>query len=89
MTERPADLHRELLLRVGAGDVPPAPGLAASAYRPVERGGAAALDVWREELHLGRPLPTLPLWLRGGLCVPVELEVAYERTCREQRVPAA
>ena len=90
VTERPADLHRDLLIRLGAGDVGPGPPLSASAYRPVERSGAAALDVWREPLGLGRPLPTLPLWLRGGLCLPVELEATYERTCSEQRVrPAA
>ena len=44
-------------------------------------------------LPVGRrhqPLPTLPLWLRGGLCLPVELEATYTRTCVEQRVqPAA
>jgi hypothetical protein len=33
---------------------------------------------------------TTPLWLRGGLCLPVELEATYERTCIEQRIqPAA
>jgi hypothetical protein len=90
VTERPADLHRELLGRLGVAD--PGPGLAlfGAAYRPVERDGAAALDVWREPIAVGQPLPTLPLWLRGGLCLPVELEATYLRTCVEQRVqPAA
>ena len=74
----------------GAGDPGPGPSLSGSAYRPVERNGAAALDVWREPLAVGQRLPTLPLWLRGGLCLPVELEATYERTCVEQRVqPAA
>jgi hypothetical protein len=46
--------------------------------------------VWHEPLAVGRPLPTLPLWLTGGLCLPVELGATYERTCVEQRVqPAA
>ena len=90
VTERPADLHRELLARLGSGDVGPGPPLSASAYRPVERDGAAVVEVWREPLAVGRALPTLPLWLRGGLCLPVELELTYERTCSEQRVrPAA
>ena len=90
VTERVGDLHRDLLARLGAGDAAPGPLLFASAYRPVERGGRATLDVWRESLELGRPLPTLPLWLRGGFCLPVELEATYERTCLEQRVrPAA
>ena len=90
VTERPADFHRDLVLRLGAGDPGPGPALSGSAYRPVEREGAGALDVWREPLAVGQRLPTLPLWLRGGLCLPVELEATYERTCVEQRVqPAA
>jgi hypothetical protein len=90
VTERPADLHRELLTRLGAVDPGPGPALYGAAYRPVERDGAAALDIWREPAEVGRPLPTLPLWLRGGLCLPVELEATYTRTCVEQRVqPAA
>ena len=84
-----ADLHRELLARVGAGDVPGGPPLFAAAYRPVERAGATALDVWLEPPTVGQPLATLPLWLRGGLCLPVELEATYERTCVEQRVRTA
>ena len=44
------------------------------------------LDVWHSPLSLGLPMPTLPLWLRGGLCLPVELEATYSRTCSEQRV---
>ena len=38
---------------------------------------------------LGGTLPTLPLWLRGGLCLPLDLEASYERTVREQRVRIA
>jgi hypothetical protein len=90
VTDRSGDLHRELLARVGAGDAGPGPSLSGSAYRPVDRNGAPALDVWREPLVVGQRLPTLPLWLRGGLCLPVELEATYQRTCVEQRVqPAA
>jgi hypothetical protein len=90
VTERPADLHRELLVRLGIPDPGPGPALSGSAFRPVEREGKSLLDVWQEALALGQPLPTLPLWLRGGLCLPVELEATYERTCIEQRIqPAA
>jgi hypothetical protein len=89
VTDRSADLHRELLMRVGAGDPGPGPSLSVSAYRPVERQDSAVVDIWREPLALGQRLPTLPLWLRGGLCLPLDLEVTYERTCVEQRVPPA
>ena len=90
VTERSADLHRELLVRLGVSDPGEGPVLSGSAYRPVERDGTRWLDVWREPIAVGQRLPTLPLWLRGGLCLPVELEATYERTCIEQRIqPAA
>ena len=85
VTERSADFHRELLARLGATGDAPGP-LFATAYRPVERDGVSTLDVWVEPVALGPPLPTMPLWLRGGLCLPVELEATYERTCTEQRL---
>jgi hypothetical protein len=89
VTGRSADLHADLLTRLGATASAGA-GLFAAAYRPVERDGATVLDIWREPVAVGRPLPTVPLWLRGGLCLPVELEAAYTRTCVEQKVlPAA
>jgi len=46
------------------------------------------LEVWHEALRLGGPLPTLPLWLRGGFQLPIDLEATYERTCQKLRVPA-
>ena len=90
VTERAADLHRELLVRLGLADPGPGPVLSGSAFHPVERDGMTVLDVWREPIAVGQLLPTLPLWLHGGPCLPVELEATYERTCIEQRVqPAA
>jgi hypothetical protein len=86
VTSRRADLHALLLARLGASDASAGGGLYAAAYRPVERDGEPQLDIWREALTLGQPLPTLSLWLRGGLCLPVELESTYERTCREHRL---
>jgi hypothetical protein len=90
VTERSADFHRELLLRLGVADPGAGTVLSGSAYRCVERDGVNVLDMWREPIEVGHALPTLPLWLRGGLCLPVELEATYQRTCIEQRVqPAA
>jgi hypothetical protein len=89
VTERRADLHRELLARIAA-DAAAGPDveLYASAYRPVNRGQQVAVEVWHSALALGGALPTLPLWLRGGVLLPVELEATYERTIQEMRVPA-
>jgi hypothetical protein len=88
VTERKANLHQELVARVGEAPAPPfGSELYAVAYRPVTRAGKTTLDLWQETLSIGGLLPTLPLWLRGGLCLPVNLEASYERTCEEQRVP--
>jgi hypothetical protein len=87
VTERGGNLHAALLDRLGVASESPfdAP-LYATAFRPNGHNGQPQLDVWQEVLAIGLPLPTLPLFLRGGVSVPVELEATYERTCREQRV---
>lgn len=86
VTERAANLHNELLVRLTDSSVLPLPAhLYATAYRVVNRD-ETALDIWQETLALGQPLPTLPLWLRGDLCLPVELHSTYERTCLDLRI---
>jgi hypothetical protein len=62
------------------------PDLYAASYRPLEQKEQAELSVWQEALVVGQPLPKMPLWLRNGLCMPVELEETYEQTCRELRL---
>src|SRR5215213_9257990 len=87
VTDRAGNLHRQLLERI----ISPAPSsltsaLYGAAYRPVERAGQPHLDVWEEGLGVGGSLPTMPLWLRGELCLPVDFNSTYDRTCREQRI---
>ena len=43
-------------------------------------------DFWRKPLKLGRPLPTLPLWLTEEFSIPLDLEASYEDTCRLLRI---
>ena len=62
--------------------------LYAVSYRPVQRAGQPSLDMWQTAVEVGRSLPTMPLWLRGNLCFPVDLNATYARTCREQRIMA-
>ncbi|NUQ64447.1 MAG: DUF4058 domain-containing protein [Pirellulales bacterium] len=87
VTQRLANLHDELLARVGEPVASGLSGLYAAAYRPVERGGEPRLDIWQESLAVGQPPPVLPLWLRGGLCVPVDLAAAYARASQDVRLP--
>jgi hypothetical protein len=44
--------------------------------------------MWQAAVAVGDPLPTLPLWLRGNLCLPIDLDATYHRTCHEQRIMA-
>lgn len=87
VTSRGGNLHDDLLALLPESAAEPlGADLYAVAYRPVDREGRPSLDIWRELLAIGAPLPTLPLWLPGELCMPVELGPTYERTCREQRI---
>jgi hypothetical protein len=87
VTSRRANLHQELLLRLGnAASNAVDAELYAASYRPLQLEGQTKLEIWPETLAVGRRLPTLPLWLRGGLCLPVDLEATYQRTCQEQRI---
>jgi hypothetical protein len=56
--------------------------LYAVAYRVGVADKQTQLEAWPEALALGAPLPTMPLWLTPSLCVPLELEVAYQAACR-------
>src|SRR5262249_18042792 len=87
VTERKGSLHNELIARLAPAEASPlAADPYAVAYQPVQRAGEPKLDIWPEVLAIGRPLPTLPLGLRGGPCLPVDLEATYEETCRKQRI---
>ena len=90
VTDGAANLHAELLSRFGAGERGGIRGdLYAAAYRPVERDDQTSLDIWRDELRLGQHLPTMPLWLRGAICLPVDLAGTYQRTCEKLRIEKA
>lgn len=60
--------------------------LYAAAYRPAWRDGRDEIDIWRSRLEAGKPLPELPLALRGDLVIPVDFESTYEEACRRRRL---
>jgi hypothetical protein len=88
VTDRRSNLHREILERLHPGSPSLNADLYAAAYRTVSWNDQPNLEVWEERLEVGSSLLILPLWLRGGLSIPVDLDGTYERTCREQRIPA-
>ncbi len=58
----------------------------ACACRWIPRGRKHVLETWSHILHLGQPLPTLPIWLTENLAIPLELESSYEQTCQALRI---
>lgn len=88
VTDPGANLHNELMGRMGPGGKLLESELYAVSYRPCYRNGVPGMDVCDYTLQLGAPLPTLSLWLPREICLQVDLEETYTRTCQEQRVPA-
>ena len=92
VTARSANLHRELADVLEIKGRPArwesSTGLYAVAYRAVTVQKRPRVEVWPEELALGRLLPTMPLWLALDLCLPLGLEASYTATCRSLRIPA-
>jgi Protein of unknown function (DUF4058) len=81
VTERHANLHNELMRAIGGA----APQLMAdsptyvSGYRPVHRRktGTNEIEVWPYPAVVGQLIPAVPLGLRGGPVVLLDLEATY------------
>jgi hypothetical protein len=89
VTTRHANLHDELVELLGHADgfrFPTPTPLYATAYRPVHRQERNEIDLWREPLALGQPLPTLPLAVRGLASLPVDLEGTYMEARKRVRI---
>jgi Protein of unknown function (DUF4058) len=90
VSTRTSNLYVELIDLLGQSDLPELEGasdLYAVACRVARLNEIWQLEVWAHPLAIGRPLPTLPLWLADDFAVPLELEVSYEETCRNLRIP--
>jgi hypothetical protein len=81
-----ANLHNELMERLRLETEPLATDLYAIAYRVTEIDQAFHLEFWQETCEIGMSLPILPLYLKGGLCLPINLESTYQATCVRQRI---
>jgi hypothetical protein len=91
VTSRSGNLHSELLQLLEVAD--DASGLGASdlyatAFRTVPTA-TAQLHYWTERLSVGAVLPTMPLWIAPELCVPLDLDKAYQVVCASSRIDAA
>lgn len=89
VTARHANLHDELMALLGHGNgvaFPTPTPLYATAYRPAHRQERNEIDLWRQSLALGQPLPMLPLAVRGLGCLPIDLEATYQEARQRGRI---
>lgn len=89
VTSRRANLHRLLLERLDHNVSAIDSELYATAYRPTngDEAGAGQLRIWEEPLELGKPLPEMPLNLRVGPTMKVDLDATYLETVQQLRIP--
>lgn len=83
VTTRTPNLYAELLDFLGLSD--PRIGtepLYSTACRMTKQADEWRLETWAQNLSLGEPLPTMPLWLADDFAIPLELEKSYEESCR-------
>lgn len=90
VTTRHADMNAEVLaaLEVESPDAAPV-GRAAVSYRSVGREATGQLQVWPFALEVGKPLPTVPLWLNGEIAVQLDLEASHTAACADLRIGQA
>jgi hypothetical protein len=89
VTNETGNMHNELVELLGVGErfwIPDEP-LFAVAYRPIRQPDNERIDVWPAPLEIGKPLPTLPLTLDKGICLPLDLETSYVEACQRSRLP--
>ncbi|OAI40752.1 hypothetical protein AYO40_04400 [Planctomycetaceae bacterium SCGC AG-212-D15] len=90
VSSRHANLHDtliDLLQQPESFRFPDAPFLYATAYRPARREpGGDQIDIWQAPLTVGHTLPTMPLALRGGPTLPLDLETSYSEARENSRL---
>jgi hypothetical protein len=90
VTTRGFNLYCDLLAlfdRTDPAFTPHPPSIYAVTCRCRKGGQSSKLDLWAYPLAIGKPLPTLPIWLAEDLSVLLDLEASYEETCRVLRIP--
>jgi hypothetical protein len=91
ITTRQGNLHNDLakLLGLDSSLQLSMRSLYAVAYRPLRREKGEEIDCWPFALHLGEPLPEVPLSLGAELCLRVDLEASYQDACQRRKIAEA
>jgi hypothetical protein len=83
------NLHNEMIRLMGLGEpflLEGDPPIYAAGYQPVGADDQGRIVAWPHLLEVGEPLPTVPLYLRGTGCIPLDLEGTYMDTRRLVRL---
>ena len=84
VTDRQFNLHDELIRLMRQDDAfrfPTEASIYTAAYRPIRNVAEQdQIEVRPAPLFVGRPLPTMPLALRNGPVIPVDLDTTYTAT---------
>jgi len=59
------------------------PPIYAASCRWPTNGSRARLEAWSHALVVGKPLPTLPIWLSRELSVSLNVDQSYEQACHD------
>lgn len=86
VTNRLANLHADLLRRIGEPNGIEHGQLSVTTYHPTGRDEQPVLDIWYRNLEIGQPLPEMPLFLKHGPCLQVDLAETYQQTCEQLRL---
>jgi len=87
VTDKHFNLHNDLMDHIGHPTRHMAETVYVTAYRTTGKNGGGQIETWEYPLAVGAALPTVPMWLLGGICIPARLEETYTETLRRLRVP--
>jgi Protein of unknown function (DUF4058) len=83
------NLHDELMHLIEAAEpslFPPDTPIYAAAYKPTRAGSKHELDIWKFALQVETALPVVPLGLRGGPFIRLDLESTYSEARRASKL---
>jgi len=89
VTERLANFHNDLMSALGGPNsirFPPKTPTHVAGYRPVHRDQKNEIEIWSAAAPLGQPIPSVPLAVRGGPVIPLDLDGTYTETLRDHGV---
>lgn len=80
-----ANLHNDLVRFLGDGRVPTMPNTPTyvASWRPYGFEAVESLDLWPYPLVIGQPIPSVPLPLKNGPEVMIDLERTYTEALRK------